>query len=1199
VADTVPGFEQVFSSALFVMPRGGGDVGWCAYLLGAGEPPPGQPISIAQSFASFQGSYLFALRDPAFTDPAQVVAFIAKVRERLAACFGTSRACLWILDPTVPAFGPCGAAGFRFGSSISGTVVQSDFNNPIGAQITFAIRQGAALQSTATGLQIGSLSGTSVTFVTNPINIAPLVTPSIAALPFVGQYSGCFTLAGTLSVTNTLMSFNLGVLYSHGTAQGADLAQIYPVLVTNRSGPELAYIGAIDPLDPLNASPTTVDTSSGLLRTLLAPTTSGGVAPAVASWLRTGSNRAIQMIACGSGTAATGPAAFDGAWVFEHVPGGSARQLYMTFAGDYALQVDGAPLGGSGAGATFELLCGLFGGESMSFRAYATDAPYDRLRFTPRRPAHAPIFPFARVSLENPRTGGIDTRLTDAYRTSWATIANGAGGDARYLAQPESSPLFASSGAVVDGTSVLDVFATGTRLVDEPGFAVPLAAYAGIGAQGGPAFPTTELGAFESQIIAPTRKGLVARSVAPLLGAMKQARLPGATATPATTPQGLLAAVAQGAAGADYVKVTLARSISSRGTADMAFENLTLPLQTLFQTNQLFAVIVNPRHLGSLSGGAAAPGEPAFQNRVTIADWEMAADVGDGVMATDYRNVMIFKFGDGTVLERVANPDKWVQAEDFSIAEGGGDPDLSLTGLSAWLQRFLDAAIAEAVIRNNDLYKPFAAIVSDPSWNGVLVLRAGVERFPDQIRGLAAGVDPTQFEAHHFGVTVSRVRVAGTDITLDGPSSMFGLIDYQYPLYRQNLAAGGNPDLPLVIPAQGAYGFTVLQLQALFRNTALVDFRSRVQLTVNELFGSRVTEAMSAAGQGVANGVVLQGSYQTQGSTSTYVFEQSRATIFTLDSNVFQAVALTRVQFNTLSADTGGASPSVVSRFLIWGSFNFSQLVDKASEPYDVLSFGTRPDAPAAQRGVGLSFNNLQIVMSSPVDTPNAVSFAFGAGSLGYNISASVARDGSLFSSFALQLDSFIASSGDKRPSELGYLSVGTRASLATISGPWFGVVYKVTMGTPGALASGAGFESRLLLAWSPQSKARATSTSVFVGLQLPGAAPGAKLLSLQGVLKVAVSSIQLTYDPVAGTPGVKAFNLRLGNVGLKLLGIVKLPPGATINFFLFGDPGGTGSLGWYAAYVKDRTTLAAPLFGERAPIALTERAEGRAGEAV
>jgi hypothetical protein len=52
---------------------------------------------------------------------------------------------------------------------------------------------------------------------------------------------------------------------------------------------------------------------------------------------------------------------------------------------------------------------------------------------------------------------------------------------------------------------------------------------------------------------------------------------------------------------------------------------------------------------------------------------------------------------------------------------------------------------------------------------------------------------------------------------------------------------------------------------------------------------------------------------------------------------------------------------------------------------------------------------------------------------------------------------------------------------------------------------------------------------------------------------------------------------LKLGNIGVKILGIAKLPPNATINFFLFGDPGGTGSLGWYAAYNATQSSSALP----------------------
>jgi hypothetical protein len=97
--------------------------------------------------------------------------------------------------------------------------------------------------------------------------------------------------------------------------------------------------------------------------------------------------------------------------------------------------------------------------------------------------------------------------------------------------------------------------------------------------------------------------------------------------------------------------------------------------------------------------------------------------------------------------------------------------------------------------------------------------------------------------------------------------------------------------------------------------------------------------------------------------------------------------------------------------------------------------------------------------------------------------------------------------------------------------------------------------------------------------LSLPGAAPGAKLISLQGVFKVSVDSIVLSRQQVPGSDQDPSYYycLRLNDIGLKILGIVKLPSDSSINFFLFGDPGGTGSLGWYAAYIATAPQAALP----------------------
>jgi hypothetical protein len=243
-----------------------------------------------------------------------------------------------------------------------------------------------------------------------------------------------------------------------------------------------------------------------------------------------------------------------------------------------------------------------------------------------------------------------------------------------------------------------------------------------------------------------------------------------------------------------------------------------------------------------------------------------------------------------------------------------------------------------------------------------------------------------------------------------------------------------------------------------------------------------------------------------------------------------------------------------------------------------LLSFGSPNGTPPQALGAGLAFSGLTIGMTYPATTPSAKRFAVDTGNLAWDLNASAARDESLFRGFALQLKSFVNATGDQKPADLGFLPVTSQLNLAELDGPWFGAVYDITLGGPGALASGMGFQSQLLTAWSPTTTGADKEHSLFIGMSLPGAAPGASMFSLQGVLKVAVGSISILRQVVPTAPGrvmaegEKAFFycLRIDDIGIKILGIVKLPPSANIQFFLFGDPNNSGSLGWYAAYVAD-----------------------------
>jgi hypothetical protein len=94
-----------------------------------------------------------------------------------------------------------------------------------------------------------------------------------------------------------------------------------------------------------------------------------------------------------------------------------------------------------------------------------------------------------------------------------------------------------------------------------------------------------------------------------------------------------------------------------------------------------------------------------------------------------------------------------------------------------------------------------------------------------------------------------------------------------------------------------------------------------------------------------------------------------------------------------------------------------------------------------------------------------------------------------------------------------------------------------------------------------------APSYQAAVGLRLPGSGGGAKILSLQSVLKLSVGQIWLRYDT-----GKEACLLLLGEIALKIFGLVSLPPGSTL-VYLYGDPEGGGSpsgLGWYAMYRRE-----------------------------
>ena len=258
-----------------------------------------------------------------------------------------------------------------------------------------------------------------------------------------------------------------------------------------------------------------------------------------------------------------------------------------------------------------------------------------------------------------------------------------------------------------------------------------------------------------------------------------------------------------------------------------AFTDPSQQLEEALQTNQLFLVAVNGQYI-----------QP-FASLANVAGWKLSAEVGAGVTPTSYRNVMILKFCSGTLQDRVTNPNRWTSASEFSL--GGG---IERQRRRCRVRRIV--AVASGVHRKRNqrgqrtVAPPFTRILRrsllDPDWNGAIVLQADLspDDLPPEIAGLAAGIDFSRFNAHHFGFTVSRFcryPSQNPPLQMDGPSSFFGLIDYQDPTYQMNLANNVDPNTPIPVAASGDLQFTVCCYRSFSRTpksrTSRATFNSR------------------------------------------------------------------------------------------------------------------------------------------------------------------------------------------------------------------------------------------------------------------------------------------------------------------------------------------------------------------------------------
>jgi hypothetical protein len=757
------------------------------------------------------------------------------------------------------------------------------------------------------------------------------------------------------------------------------------------------------------------------------------------------------------------------------------------------------------------LMCGLSGIE------YFEIGTSSRMRFVPSQPAFAPAFN-TDTALYVPKplvsTGAGKTGITTCYAFVYDAQAS-----LNYCSEPIRAPFY-GAGRSPGFLEFKPMSFAALQAPGDPNASFPMVPYGGLEGE-----DLANAAAFERQLLSPIRTATIARYVhdTPRVGPTGATGAtgppPGPTGPALTTTRGIVVVPGPTANYWDALQVAQ----SNGGAQKVEFRAVEDSFRRGLLTNQTFLVISSKEKFVKNYDFAQAV--------LNISGWNF--ELLPDTWAT-HSTIAIFKFAEGSLLSLAQDLGSWTSADDFNDVPFGVQ------------QRLLSILNASTTGPN---FANFNSIIRDPNWSGVLFLNAFVplKALPPQLEGLAAGIDASKFFAHHLGVNLSPVHVSGETMTM-ADSSLFGLISYEDPI---DLVDNGD-----------AYQFKVLLLQVLFENSSIATFSSQIELFIGELFGEQasrtsadVTDSSTPA-TGERDGLIkLNGAYQRNldgaSSRDAYQFTWRGAQTYYVASKVAEQVTFNQAEFVTVVGTAGSPGP-VVSRFLFWGDMGFRSL------NFDVFAFDH------------LAFSNLAIQMQFPASDPTQRTFAFDAGHVALDATSGVVRNGSVPANFPLDVVGMIQGGSDTAagealsPAAAGFMSVQSPLPQSSIGATWWGLTYSLNLGSPGALAAQAGFDATLLAAWGAPDGGTAKT---FIGLRLPGSSGSSPELTIEGPLKLAMSSIQFAAAQGGGRPYVLRFN----DIALKFLSL-SLPRGGTTNVFLFGDPAGTSSktLGWYGAYKKD-----------------------------
>lgn len=723
--------------------------------------------------------------------------------------------------------------------------------------------------------------------------------------------------------------------------------------------------------------------------------------------------------------------------------------------------------------------------------------------------------------------------LRPAATTAYMTLLSGtsSSGGLPYYAQPLQAPLFMASSDL--GTGFLDFHTMPAGSLPKQAQAVDLSTQLfPAGAFRWLSSTDIELArTLEAAVLAPVRRAVI--------GGLPSLKAPNslleASNPPlASTPQGLLAQLSDDKK--QWAGVLFGNLPSS--AQELVFTPVKERFAQALQSNQLFFVVADVQEFLQQSGAGSGGLD------CTLDGWTFKLNPSDWrTQAQPNPTLMLFKYCNRTLIDLASDTSAW------GWSQAAGEMLQTQQQLQALLADVQARALVDPPVPGDPYVIFYNEVVNNLAWNGVLFFNVPVDlgEMPPDLKFLAAGIDPTQFYAHHVGFSVTPVSASGSTIT-PGQTAAFALIDYEDPA---DLAPSSSTP----------FGFKTLQLKIRFANARIADFAAQCELMVNTIFGAPLAKQDPSRG----NNLIMLGSCQRVAGVPSYSFVLNGENVFNAQGSAMVSTEVLAVRIETATAADGD---DVSCSFTLLGNLRFRQLAN-----FDMFSYGT--DTGAAGKDSYLRFTGLSIRMQFKLSDSTHQSFTSFESATSLDPANSVLRKNSLAANFPLRIADIevVAAGTDGKgltPEQMGFVSIACPLDQTPMSAPWYGLVYTVDLGSLGALSGSIGLSMSVLTAWSTGSN---DNVPVYLGLKLASYTPGGGSLPLQGVLKLGFRSFE--FIAYQASVDVIGYQLWMHRFALSVL-CWSFPPG-NADLVLFGatDEGDTPagddtkplSMGWYAAY--------------------------------